>query len=128
MIVIVNNVRYVGADVMVAFRELWWGSKGSAIYSDERADFIANAMRDIATRACPPGSEAEENAHPVESFMRRVGVEGLNTPAHLLALGAMLGCYTLSDESARDTQALTEARDQLRTAWWSSGLDPAAVR
>jgi hypothetical protein len=85
-------------------------------------------MREMAGAACPPGSADEECAHPVESFMRRVGVEGLDTPAHLLALGRMLGRYVLSDESPRDIQALTQARDQLHAAWWASGLDPSAAR
>ena len=130
MIVAVGDARFRGADVNVAFRELWWAAKGSAIYSDERADFIANAMRAMAVDACAaaaPDAEPAAVEHSVEALMRRVGVEGLGTPVHLLALGGLLGRYVISDESPRDLQELDLAREQLRAAWWSSGLDRAAV-
>jgi hypothetical protein len=130
MIVVAGGMRFRGADVNVAFRELWWAAKGSAGYSDERGDFIANAMRAMAVDVCmavAPEAEPEVVEHSVEALMRRVGVERLNTPAHLLALGGLLGRYVISDESPRDTQTLDHARAQLRAAWWSSGLDRAAV-
>ena len=131
MIVLANGTRFRGADVNVVFRELWWAAKGSAIYSDERGQFIANAMRAMAIDAC---SSAAPDAAPdaidqsVEALMRRVGVERLNTPCHLLALGGLLNRYAISDESPRDARALDQAREQLRSAWWSSGLAPSAVQ
>lgn len=130
MIVVAGDSRFRGADVNVAFRELWWAAKGSAIYSDERGDFIANVMRAMAIDACAaaaPDAEPDAVEQSVEALMRRVGVERLNTPAHLLALGGLLGRYVISDESPRDTQTLDHARGQLRAAWWSSGLDRAAM-
>ena len=130
MIVVAGGSQFRGADVNVAFRELWWAAKGSAIYSDERADFIANAVRALAFEACmaaAPEAEPDAVERSVEALMRRVGVEGLNTPVHLLALGGLLGRYAISDESPRDARELDHARAQLRAAWWSSGLDRAAV-
>ncbi|MBN2537034.1 hypothetical protein JXB37_02015 [candidate division WOR-3 bacterium] len=125
MIVEAEGRRFRGADVYVAFRELWWAAKGSALYSDERLDFIFNLMRAMATDAVnsAAGAEPAATGEAVAALMLRVETERLNTPAHLLALGGLLGRYLLSDESARDTRELDAAREQLRQAWWSSGLD-----
>lgn len=125
MIVEVGGQRFRGADVYVAFRELWWAAKGSDAYSDERLDFISNSMRTLATGAVGSVAESEpkETALAVAAFMRRVETERMNTPGHLLALGGLLGRYVLSDESPRDLRLLDAARDSLRQAWWSSGLD-----
>ncbi len=132
MIVVAGNARLRGADVYVAFRELWWAAKGSAIYSDQRGEFIANAMREMTTEACagvaPADAGPEDLRHSVEAFMRRLETERLDTPGHLLALGGLLGRYTLSDESHRDTRLLDRARVGLLTAWWSCGLAPISVR
>lgn len=125
MIVEAEGRQFRGADVYVAFRELWWAAKGSALYSDERLDFIFNLMRAMATNAVgsAAGAEPAATGEAVAALMLRVETERLNTPAHLLALGGLLGRYVRSDESARDTRELDAAREQLRQAWWSSGLD-----
>jgi hypothetical protein len=125
VIVAVGETRFRGADVAVAFRELWWAAKGTDIYSDERGQFIVNAMQSMATAVIDavPGAEPEKVDRAVETFMRRAERDGLNTPDHLLALGGLLGRYVLSDESPRDMQALNQAREGLRLAWWASGLD-----
>jgi hypothetical protein len=132
MIVVVENTKLRGADVYVVFRELWWAAKGSAIYSDQRGQFIANAMRAMTTEACagstPADAGPQDLLHSVEAFMRRLETERLDTPGHLLALGRLLGRYVLSDESYRDTRLLDRARAGLLAAWWSCGLDPGAVR
>jgi len=132
MTVVVDNTRLRGADVHVVFRELWWHAKGSALYSDQRGEFIVNAMREMTTEACAaaapaPGAGPDDIHHSVEAFMRRLETERLDTPGHLLALGKLLGRYALGDESHRDTRILDKARAGLLVAWWSCGLDPAAV-
>ena len=125
MIVAVGKTRFRGADVFVAFRELWWGAKGSDVYSDERRQFIINAMESMATAVVgsAPDAVPEKVGHAVATLMRRVETDGLITPGHLLALGGLLGRYALSDESPRDMRALDQAREGLRHAWWASGLD-----
>ena len=125
MIVTVGERRYRGADVYVAFRELWWDAKGTGAYSDERGDFIVSSVAMMVTDAVGgvPGVEPAGVDDAVATFMRRVETDRLNTPAHLLALGGLLGRYVLSDESARDTRLLDSSRAGLRQAWWSSGLD-----
>ncbi len=130
MIVAVGETRFRGADVTVAFRELWWSAKGTDIYSDERGQFIVNAMQSMATAVTDavPGAEPEKVDHAVETFMRRVETDGLNTPDHLLALGGLLGRYVLSDESSRDMQALNQTREGLCLAWRASGLDQGVLQ
>jgi hypothetical protein len=130
MIVAVGSAVYRGADVVVVFRELWLGAKGTEVYSDQRGEFIVRAMRSMAGAAVgeAPGAKPEDAAHAVEALMRRVETDRLNTPAHLLALGGLLGCYILSDESPRDSRALDKARENLRTAWWASGLDRSLLK
>lgn len=130
MIVTVGGTRYRGADVVVVFRELWLGAKGSEAYSDQRGEFIVRSMRSMAASAVggAPGVAPEAAEHSVDALMRRVETERLNTPAHLLALGGLLGCYALSDESPRDTRALDKARENLRAAWWASGLDRSLLK
>jgi hypothetical protein len=125
MIVEADGRRFRGADVYVVFRELWWAAKGTGLYSDERLDFIFNLMQAMASDAVGSvaGAEPGETGDAVAALMRRVETERLNTPAHLLALGGLLGRYVLSDESPRDTRELVAARATLRQAWWSSGLD-----
>ena len=130
MIVAVGKTRYRGADVFVVFRELWWGTKGTDAYSDQRGEFIVNSMHALASAAVggAPGTEPEAVGHAVTTFMRRVETDRLTTPVHLFALGGMLGRYALSDESPRDMDALDEAREWLRLAWWASGLDRGMVK
>lgn len=125
MIVTVGKTGFRGADVFVVFRELWWAAKGTDVYSDQRGEFIVNAMTAMTTAvvAAAAGAEPKATGHAVDTFIRRVETDRLTTPVHLLALGGQLGRYALSDESPRDTQALDEAREGLRLAWWASGLD-----
>ena len=131
MILVAGNARYRWADLQVVFRDMWWGAKGSDVYSDQRGEFIINVIRKLTTDACAAAfaADAPDDIRAfAETMMRRVEVEGLNTPAHLLALGRFLGRYEISDESPRDTRALDKAQEQLSAAWWSSGLDKARPR
>ncbi|UCG43014.1 MAG: hypothetical protein JSU73_14355 [candidate division WOR-3 bacterium] len=130
MIVVVGRIRFRGADVQVVFRELWWGARGTDTYSDQRGEFIVNTMQAMVKTVigAAPGAEPEAVEHTAATFMRRVETEGLNTPAHMLALGGLLGRYELSDESPRDMRILDRAREVLRAAWWASGLDRRVLR